>query len=352
MEKGEKKERILEYLRHGIAAGEWTGKVLPGEVELAEKFGFARATVRRAYAQLVSEGFLERRKHRGTVLCGGYQEKYVIGAVMRCRDHFYEDVFRCLKAETSRSQYLLQTVDTYGFNVPKLRKHIRRGITGILHAPISKVILDGLVFNTYPMSRDLLRKQPVIFDYFDGIAPDGTTGVLIDYHAVGRMGAEYLLKRGCRRPLLFCGPLKPRLRFCPETFSRHKDKQLLEGFSEVLRSAGMDPLSHVFLPVTDWKVIDRQLFEIFSSPECRPDGIFASQDVKVVRMLKIAAECGYEPKHRIGVLNTPWSRGEGGHPFPTIAISPEKCASALVEQVLLPPGRRRNVFIQPELIRR
>ena len=69
-------------------------------------------------------------------------------------------------------------------------------------------------------------------------------------------------------------------------------------------------------------------------------------------MLKVAAECGYVPKYQIGMLNTPWSRGEAGYTFSTIEIPPEKCAEALLQQVLLPPEQRTDVYIKPRLIRR
>ena len=352
MEKGEKRERVLEYLRQGILSGKWTGTVLPAEVELARQFGYSRETVRKAYTKLVDEGFLERKKHRGTVLCGSYQEKHVIGAVMRCHDHFFGDIFHCLKKLAAESGYLVQAVDTFGYEVPRLRKPIRRQISGIVHAPITNLILGGSLCTSLPLFREMLRKRPVFFDFIDWKWTEDLTGVLIDYYVAGRMGAEYLLKKGCRKPLLFVGPLIFKYRYWPEKFAIHKDKLLLDGFADVLRAAGMDPLHHFILPDRNWKEIDRQLFEIFSSPECRPDGIFACQDVKLVRLLKIAGECGYSPKCKLGVLNTPWSRGEAGIKFSTIEIPPEKCAAALLQQVLLPPEQRENIYIQPRLIER
>lgn len=42
------------------------GTLLPGEIELAEEFGCARATVNRAMRELQSEGIIERRRKAGT----------------------------------------------------------------------------------------------------------------------------------------------------------------------------------------------------------------------------------------------------------------------------------------------
>lgn len=42
------------------------GSLLPGEIELAESFGVARATVNRAMRELTDDGILERRRKAGT----------------------------------------------------------------------------------------------------------------------------------------------------------------------------------------------------------------------------------------------------------------------------------------------
>lgn len=50
-----------------IADGEWRpGDLIPGEVDLAEEFGCARATVNRALQDLADAGLVERRRKAGT----------------------------------------------------------------------------------------------------------------------------------------------------------------------------------------------------------------------------------------------------------------------------------------------
>lgn len=57
------KANILSRIRTNI----WPpGANLPGEIELAEEFGCARATVNRAMRELVDEGILERKRKAGT----------------------------------------------------------------------------------------------------------------------------------------------------------------------------------------------------------------------------------------------------------------------------------------------
>ena len=46
------------------------GTLLPGELELVERFGVSRATVRKAYDSLINKGVIERRRALGTRVIG------------------------------------------------------------------------------------------------------------------------------------------------------------------------------------------------------------------------------------------------------------------------------------------
>lgn len=351
MEKGEKTEIILEFLRNGINSGEWNNTLLPKELELAEKFGVARGTVRRAFEHLVAEGVVMRKKHFGTMLCSENEGNNCIASIMRSSGHFYGEIFKFLQKKVVESGYHLQSVDVYGQDKPKMRKHIRRSMNSLLSIPgANKFILDGYLFRNFPQVDEILKKNPVFFDYFDSSRPDGMTGVLIDYHEVGILGAKYLIENGCRHPLLIIGdsPL-PSNRYSPEYFAVHKAKKIINGYSEVLRENGMDPDLYVFFAPLRKKYLFEHLYEIFSYLPSRPEGIFCDSDISMVHVLNIARECGYKPKYTIGCYNTPWSKGEGGFHFKSIIIPPEECAQALFEQVNLPLELRKDVYIKPLL---
>ncbi|MBL8288332.1 MAG: GntR family transcriptional regulator [Rubrivivax sp.] len=61
-----KYHQIYLVLREQLAEGRFAAG-LPGEVSLAGQFGVARITVRKALAQLVADGLIERARGRGTV---------------------------------------------------------------------------------------------------------------------------------------------------------------------------------------------------------------------------------------------------------------------------------------------
>ena len=59
--------RIAEYIRNKILSKEWPeGYQLPSEMDLAALFKVSRSTIRQAIADLISGGYLERRRGVGT----------------------------------------------------------------------------------------------------------------------------------------------------------------------------------------------------------------------------------------------------------------------------------------------
>lgn len=57
---------VREQLRRDIGSGMRAGDRLPGDVEIERRFGVSRVTARRAVADLVAEGLVERRRGSGT----------------------------------------------------------------------------------------------------------------------------------------------------------------------------------------------------------------------------------------------------------------------------------------------
>lgn len=64
-------EVVRERITENILTGVWAaGTVLPNEVALAQEFGVAIGTLRRALRDLTDEGMLSRRRKTGTVVTG------------------------------------------------------------------------------------------------------------------------------------------------------------------------------------------------------------------------------------------------------------------------------------------
>jgi len=59
--------QLKQILKRAIEANELqVGELIPPEMELMERYGISRATVRQAVLQLVNEGYLRREKGKGT----------------------------------------------------------------------------------------------------------------------------------------------------------------------------------------------------------------------------------------------------------------------------------------------
>jgi GntR family transcriptional regulator len=64
-------EAVKRQVSEAILLGKWApGTVLPNEVSLAQTFGVAVGTVRRALNDLTAEGLLSRRRKTGTIVTG------------------------------------------------------------------------------------------------------------------------------------------------------------------------------------------------------------------------------------------------------------------------------------------
>lgn len=63
--------QLMQILRKNIENGYFKpGAYIPTEEQLQEKFGVSRSTVRKALLELVHQGYLERRRSKGTIVAG------------------------------------------------------------------------------------------------------------------------------------------------------------------------------------------------------------------------------------------------------------------------------------------
>ena len=60
------KKDLLDKILSGVYQ---QGSIIPNEYELAEIYKVSRPTIRKAVQILVDEGYLEKRKKRGTIVC-------------------------------------------------------------------------------------------------------------------------------------------------------------------------------------------------------------------------------------------------------------------------------------------
>lgn len=71
--------QVADHIRHNVLGGLSANARLPGEAELAERFGVNRHTVRSAIAALEKEGIVRAEQGRGTFLNDRKRLRYPIG---------------------------------------------------------------------------------------------------------------------------------------------------------------------------------------------------------------------------------------------------------------------------------
>ncbi len=77
--------QITAAILQSLASGEWLpGQAIPGEHELARRYGVSQGTVRKAIEALAAEGLLVRRQGRGTFV-SSHRETYAQFRFLRLR---------------------------------------------------------------------------------------------------------------------------------------------------------------------------------------------------------------------------------------------------------------------------
>lgn len=201
---------------------------LPSERTLAETFGVARKTVRRALEDMVAGNYLVRRPRRGYfvnpfAMREDERRQKIVGLLFRNGMHalysqedacFMEEFFR----EIRRYDACVQLVMTSN--------------TEMIRNDIMNSGLDGLVWLGVPPGHVPVFEQvhregalPIV-GFFDRVPPECGNYLYMDHFAEGYQKTKYLLDRGCRS-ILFVK--------CPGVERSH------DGYFAALREAGIAP---------------------------------------------------------------------------------------------------------------
>jgi DNA-binding LacI/PurR family transcriptional regulator len=355
MDSGVKTELVLDFLREKIRNNAFPDGQLPREVDLCAMLGVSRVTVRRALANLSDCGLIIRRRRAGTFVHSKKTEtQSVIGIMMRTQGHVYGDMYSCLSEKLSERGFSTQVVSFQGQSHKDRSEQLRQQVLRLLSQPLRGLIVEGYVLGELPSLKGLQKAMPVLWDFFDAPQPIEATGVWFDYAEAGYQAARFLLDHGCRRPMLIIHRTPLQVRFNPVNYQRHREKQVISGYKKAMQEAGLDGDDLIFDPsFYGHKEYDECIIRIMHDEKMRPDGILGSADSLLLRPLKETMFLKLKVPEEIlfvGIGNTPWSSVDSIHPFSSIDLQLDATAEKIVEQVLLPPAKRKDVFIKPKLI--
>ena len=225
---------IADKLREEIRSGRYKqGEKFATELELTERFGVSRQTVRQALSQLSSEGHLVQRQGSGTYVSElkkkqKNEQTMTIGVLCSyISNYIFPSLIRGIEQELSANGYgmrLAATENRLDNEAVQLRRYLENPVDGLI-VEGTKTTLPNPNIHLY---RELIsRGIPLVFLHAG--YPELSDKVLVGMQEEegGRMAVEYLISKGHTR---ITGIFKSDDR---------QGLQRYSGFNEGLRHAGL-----------------------------------------------------------------------------------------------------------------
>lgn len=290
--KGPKYKRVYQSLLAGLTDGSHNeGDKLESENELVERFGVSRPTIRRALAQLVEEGLIERRMGAGTVVANRHtRETLVFGLLIPelGSTEIFEPICQGISQAHSRDRHDLLWGPSSLAGASKqvqaehlCRYYIERKVSGVFFAPMEHVEGRDEVNLSIVHALDDAQIPVVLLDRDIVLFPERSRYDLvgIDNHRAGYVLAQHLIQTGSKR-----------LAFLASPFSAHTVDVRIGGYQEALHthfgpSAG---------PLVKWvDPANLSAVEEFLR-SARPDAIICANDFTAAQLLRSASALGIQ----------------------------------------------------------
>jgi DNA-binding LacI/PurR family transcriptional regulator len=297
---GPKYKRIYQKLRAVLEDGTFTeGNKLPSESELVESFSASRPTVRRALAQLETEGFIVRRMGSGTVVAQRSARKALVFGLLIPElgmTEIFEPICQGISRPHIGDQHDLLWGPTFSQSSSEEEQalklchyYIDRKVSGVFFAPMEHV--TGGVEANLAITRALDEAQiPVILlDRDVAIYPARSIYDLvgIDNVRAGYMLAEHLLLSGSRR-----------IGFLARPNSAQTVRARIVGYEAAVRAhlgAEAQPLIKWADPIYVTAV--REFLD-----EAQPDSIICANDYTAAQLLTTLNTLGVQVPTKIRVV--------------------------------------------------
>lgn len=292
--------RVYSALIEDIRAGRWQqGARLPSEAELVQAFGVSRITVGRALRDLRVAGLIERRAGSGTFLADHRQpgahsfgllipnlgETEIFGPI--CQGMMASPLARQHALLWGSGSTAAGSSEEQAWQL--CRQYVERRVSGVFFAPLeltpSKDLWNeriGRAFDEAGIPVILLDRPLLPYP-----EPPRHDLVGIDNRQAGRILADHLLNRGCRR-LGFIG--------MNHAASTVGDREA--GYREALFSRGAPVVRELAqrLDPDDGAAVARFM------RDCRPDGIVCANDRTAGRLMHTLARLKYRIPHDVKLV--------------------------------------------------
>ncbi len=297
--KGPKYKRVYVELRGALTNGTHReGDKLPSENELVERFGVSRPTVRRALAQLVTDGLIERRMGAATVVSNrSDHETLVFGLLIPelGSTEIFEPICQGISQAQSRGRHELLWGPSFLAGAGKevqaqklCQYYIERQVSGVFFAPMEHFEGRDEVNLSIARALDEANIPTVLLDRDIVIFPERSKYDLvgIDNHRAGYVLAEYLLRTGSRRVAFLASP-----------FSAHTVDARIGGYTEALHAE----LGPALQPQVKWvNPNDVPAVQEFLD-QAQPDAIICANDFTAAHLLRTLSSIGVQVPEQIRI---------------------------------------------------
>jgi len=351
---GPKYKRIYVKLRDLLSSGVYNeGHKLPSENELVERFGASRPTVRRALAQLETEGFVEKKMGSGTVVSQRTNHKNPVFGLLIPElgmTEIFEPICQGISQARIGSHHDLLWGPTFipggskeDQAVSLCRYYIERRVSGVFFAPMEhfegrdEVNLQIVrAFDEAQIPVVLLDRDIVIFP---GRSKYDVIG--IDNRRAGYVLTEHLLLTGAKRVAFLARP-----------YSAHTVDIRLVGYREALVAHQGDQAQSLI----KWAdPADANVIQDFLE-RAQPDAIICANDYTAAQLMITLNDLGLQvPAHiRIAGLDDVKYAKLLQTPLTTIHQPCQEIGSvallAMLDRIARPTAPSRDVRVDFQLM--
>jgi GntR family transcriptional regulator of arabinose operon len=335
------KDRLIDVIRDGNLQ---IGDKLPSEPDIAVVLGVSRMTANKAILALVSEGWLEREKGRGTYVASPAKRQQLCVSVLlspvpedSVYDHYFGPLFLVIQACLSR-----RGVYTSVFQLTDdVEKRVTEaGARGLLVINPPKGSLSQLMSLSRSVGPTVVLGSSWDSTEHSCIDSDNVLGSALAVNHLADLGHKHIMFFGA----------------CGED-SNTVDR--LRGFEVAMRLRGLEVRK-------DWQVVIRGTTRFYPGEEEALDAVLASEDRPTaivaggaslsVMTLTLAA------KHRLKVPTDLSVIGYDDPPFLNLMNPPVTCVrqplaamaqtavTELLARVANPGSFTRNVILEPDIV--
>lgn len=291
---------VADVLRREIASGIFRdGQALLTELELKERFGVSRQTIRQAISLLEGDGLVCRRRGSGTYVTHGPRKH---GSVLNVAvvttyitDYIFPSIVRGIESVLSTQNCIMSLSATYN-SVERERALLRR----LLETPVDGLIVEGTqtaLPNPNIGLYEKLRERNIPFVFINGYYPELSQAVHVvtDDEAGGFQAAEILLEAGLTR----LGGI-----FKSDDMQGHMRHQ---GFEKALKAHGLCAApENVCWFTTENKprfLLEEPGLSFLRDVSCHLDGLVCYNDEVALRTLEHLAQIGLQVPRDLSLVS-------------------------------------------------